>query len=100
MPRLRVGNHACLVGGRSDVLSRVRRHERVRETCENCDSFCDRREANGGDWVLIRIPARTHLLASWHYLSILDWLVVPVAEGSNPSTHPRKSIFRGLIPSG
>jgi len=39
--------------------------------------------------VLISIPARTDLLAFWHRLSILDWIVVPVAEGSNPSTHPR-----------
>ena len=55
----------------------------------HCDSFCDRREANRGDWVLIGNPARTDLLAFWHHLSILDWLVVPVAEGSNPSTHPK-----------
>lgn len=52
------------VGGSSDVLSR---RTAARETYENdCDSFCDRREANRADWVLIDISARTDLLAFWH----------------------------------
>ena len=63
----------------------------TRDYENHCDSFCDRREANRGDWMRIGIPARTDLLAFWHHRSILDWLVVPVAEGSNPSTHPTTS---------
>jgi len=82
------GSRLPEVGGRSDVLSR---QMAARETYENhCDSFCDKREVNRGDWVLIGMPVRTDSLAFWHHLSILDWLVVPVAEGSNPSTHPTK----------
>ena len=81
-----LGVTPAVVGRRSDLLSR---QTVAQETNENhCDSFCDRRKANGGDWVLIGIPARTDLLTFWNHLSILDWLVVPVAEGSNPSTHP------------
>src|SRR5271169_1023298 len=78
------------------------RREAARETCENhCDSFRDRRRANRGDWVLIGIPARTDLLAFWRYPTILDWLVVPVSEGSNPSIHPKRTTwFVPLIRNG
>ena len=59
---------------------RTSRRTAARETYGNhCDSFCDRREANQGDWVLIGSPVRTGLLAFWHRLSIPDWLVVPGA---------------------
>src|SRR5713101_6749673 len=88
------GSRLPAVGGRSDVLSR---RTAARETYENhCDSFCDRREANRGYSVLIGIPPRPDLLVFWPRLSILDWLVVPVAEGSNPSTHPTKSNISAL----
>ena len=75
------------VGGSPDVLCQ---RMAARETYGNhCDSFCDRREANRGDGVLIGNPVRMDLRAFWHHLSVLDWIVVPVAVGSNPTTHPR-----------
>jgi len=78
------------VDGCSEVLSRANRS--TRDVWNQCDSFCDRREANRGDWVLTGIPARRDLLASWHHLSILDWIVVPVLRGKTMELRRRAGL--------